>query len=297
MGFIAVTISLFSGFYSLGAVSFLYIKYRTRILRLLLLFLVSLLLISLGSWFRVFEPRLFPEVTRIVSNMLSLVGLALNIIIVPLLISALVSYSLEGQKRIVLLLWDILVVISCVAFPFVSNPEPIFTILNVQLVLTILSAIVFLALNIPQITRLALKRALQFFLLISSGFLVLLIADILVTRFEIHALDSLDGLSLPAYLVALNIGSFFFAGRFLNSDPLLEGGHLTDACKAEFSLTSREVELIERLMAGCTNQELAEAMCISRKTVENHLYNIFQKLQVRNRLQLVSVLKAWNKDT
>lgn len=303
--FPAITVSLFSGFFSLGAVTFLYIRFRTKILRLLLLFLSSLVLISLGSWLRelvqIRDPLPpgsgSPAEIRIWASILSLPGLALNVATVPFLVSALAAIPLEGGGKTLVLLWDFLVAAACLVYPFISDPAPILVVLDIQLVVTIAGSLIVLAVNLRHIGRLALRRALTLFLGISAAFLVLLILDILITRLGIRALSVVDGLSLPSYLLALNIGSFFLAGRFLNSEPLVDGGRLTEACKAEFGLTAREAELIERLLDGSTNQDLADALCISRKTVENHLYNIFQKMGVRNRLQLVSVLKAWNKES
>lgn len=300
-----ITVSLFSGFFSMGAVTFLYIRFRTKVLRLLLLFLISLVLISLGSWLRELA-RLTASVPpgaedplgiRIWAAMFSLPGLALNVATVPFLVSALASIPLEGGRKTFLLLWGLLVAAACLAYPFVPNPGPILVILDIQLLLTIAVSLAALTANLRNIGRLALRRALTAFLGLSAVFLVFLALDILITRLHIQALSVLDGLSLPSYLLALNIGSFFFAGRFLNSEPLVDGGRLTESCKAEFGLTAREAELIERLLDGSTNQDLADALCISRKTVENHLYNIFQKMGVRNRLQLVSILQAWKKET
>lgn len=306
--FLATTLSLFSGFFSLGAAAFLYLRYRTVILRLLVLFLSSLVLIGLGSWLRGLgglacaaagsgAPTEARAALDVGASILSLPGLALNVAVVPFLVCALVSVPVPKAWKGALAAWDVLVAAACLAYPIVPNPDPVFTILNIQLVATIGSSLAVLAANLRNVGKPALRRALAAFLWISGGFLVFLILDILITRLGIRALAFLDGLSLPVYLVALNGGSFLFAGRFLNSEPLVEGGRLTEACKAEYGLTAREAELVERLLDGSTNQDLAEALYISRKTVENHLYNIFQKMGVRNRLQLVAVLGAWNKET
>ncbi len=302
--FLATTLSLFSGFFSLGAVVFLYLRYRTFILRLLLLFLSSLVLIGLGSWLRGFGGLAvltagsgLRDSLEAGAAILSLPGLTLNVAVVPFMVCALASVPVPGGWKGILAAWDILVSGVCLAYPFVPDPALLFTIINIQLVITIGASLAVLAVALRNVGKPALRRALAAFLTISGGFLVYLVLDILITRLGIRALAFLDGLSLPVYLMALNAGSFLFAGRFLNSEPLVEGGRLTEACKAEFGLTAREAELVERLLDGSTNQDLADALYISRKTVENHLYNIFQKMGVRNRLQLVAVLGAWNKET
>lgn len=51
------------------------------------------------------------------------------------------------------------------------------------------------------------------------------------------------------------------------------------------ALTPRECEIMELVKNGYTNQDIADALDISRFTVKNHLQRIFNKLQVSNRSQ------------
>jgi two-component system nitrate/nitrite response regulator NarL len=51
------------------------------------------------------------------------------------------------------------------------------------------------------------------------------------------------------------------------------------------SLTEREIEILERVVAGDSNREIAEALCITRNTVKNHIQNILEKLHAQNRVQ------------
>jgi len=51
------------------------------------------------------------------------------------------------------------------------------------------------------------------------------------------------------------------------------------------SLTRREAEVLSMVAIGCTNEEIADKLCISSSTVKTHLYNIFRKIDVPNRLQ------------
>ncbi|MDD2586998.1 MAG: response regulator transcription factor [Syntrophomonadaceae bacterium] len=50
-------------------------------------------------------------------------------------------------------------------------------------------------------------------------------------------------------------------------------------------LTKREKDVLEFLVKGNTNKEMAELMFISEKTVKNHLTSIFKKLGVKDRTQ------------
>lgn len=51
-------------------------------------------------------------------------------------------------------------------------------------------------------------------------------------------------------------------------------------------LTTREAEIAGLVCSGLTNAEVADAVTISKRTVDNHLQNIYRKLGVRNRRAL-----------
>lgn len=50
-------------------------------------------------------------------------------------------------------------------------------------------------------------------------------------------------------------------------------------------LSLREKEVLRMVAKGYTNKEIGVALCISENTVRNHLRNIFEKLQLENRVQ------------
>jgi LuxR family maltose regulon positive regulatory protein len=54
------------------------------------------------------------------------------------------------------------------------------------------------------------------------------------------------------------------------------------------ALTPRELDVLALLARGLTNKEIAQQLVISHGTVRQHVYNLFQKLQVNNRLQAVT---------
>jgi len=71
---------------------------------------------------------------------------------------------------------------------------------------------------------------------------------------------------------------------------LLVRDFLSDEPKQENELellTEREVELLSHLADGATNNEIADTLHISPKTVSRHRENIMKKLNLRNRTELV----------
>jgi len=57
----------------------------------------------------------------------------------------------------------------------------------------------------------------------------------------------------------------------------------------DFNLTKREVEILEQLAKGHTYNLIAEHLFISAGTVRKHIENIYRKLQVKNKIEAISV--------
>lgn len=59
----------------------------------------------------------------------------------------------------------------------------------------------------------------------------------------------------------------------------------------KYHLTERETEILRQLGEGLTNQEIGGRLCISEVTVKKHMSHIFEKMQVKNRNQLLLKLQ------
>lgn len=55
-------------------------------------------------------------------------------------------------------------------------------------------------------------------------------------------------------------------------------------------LTAKESQVVELVVEGFKNREIASRLFLSEQTIKSHLGRIFRKLQVRNRSQLVSMI-------
>ena len=56
----------------------------------------------------------------------------------------------------------------------------------------------------------------------------------------------------------------------------------------EQAISERETEIVELVARGLTNQEIAQALTISKRTVDNHVSNIFTKTGAKNRVALLN---------
>jgi ATP/maltotriose-dependent transcriptional regulator MalT len=50
-------------------------------------------------------------------------------------------------------------------------------------------------------------------------------------------------------------------------------------------LTRREIEILSLIVEGHSSKKVAELLFVSKRTVDFHLDNIYEKLQVSNRMQ------------
>lgn len=53
-------------------------------------------------------------------------------------------------------------------------------------------------------------------------------------------------------------------------------------------LSDRELEIIELVATGLTNSEIASQLMISKRTVDNHVSNVFAKTGAKNRIALIN---------
>jgi len=66
-------------------------------------------------------------------------------------------------------------------------------------------------------------------------------------------------------------------------------------CPHPIALSERELQIIERVAAGLTNQDVARELAISKRTVDNHISNILTKTGTENRVSLVRWALEWGK--
>lgn len=61
----------------------------------------------------------------------------------------------------------------------------------------------------------------------------------------------------------------------------------TPSVASDASLTEREGEVLVLLLRRFSNEEIAEELTLARQTVKNHVSNVFRKVGVNNRRELL----------
>ncbi|MBV9388935.1 MAG: response regulator transcription factor [Chroococcidiopsidaceae cyanobacterium CP_BM_ER_R8_30] len=65
--------------------------------------------------------------------------------------------------------------------------------------------------------------------------------------------------------------------------------------RSHANLSERELQIIDLVATGLTNQEIAQTLEISKRTVDNHISNILTKTETENRVALVRWALRWGK--
>ncbi|MEB3342821.1 response regulator transcription factor [Okeania sp.] len=70
-----------------------------------------------------------------------------------------------------------------------------------------------------------------------------------------------------------------------------------NSCESQthISLSERELQVLELVADGLTNEKIAEKLEISKRTVDNHVSNILGKTSTHNRVELVRWGLQWGK--
>ena len=77
------------------------------------------------------------------------------------------------------------------------------------------------------------------------------------------------------------------AARSASRDSAMNQSLLDD-----YGVTPRERQIIELVTAGLANREVDDRLHISPVTVKDHIYSIYKKAGVKNRVQLANLFRT-----
>ncbi|HEX7713095.1 MAG TPA: response regulator transcription factor [Bacillota bacterium] len=107
--------------------------------------------------------------------------------------------------------------------------------------------------------------------------------------------------SFPENLFVSASGNFFLnilllkylVDKFFTDFGVFENKSSSRTATEILPLTEREKEVLELLRQGLTNKRIGALLCISEPTVKSHIQNIYKKIGVNNRVQLINSLKNY----
>lgn len=84
----------------------------------------------------------------------------------------------------------------------------------------------------------------------------------------------------------------FYALRYLLVQELFSTFELPEEVALKYGISPREREIISMMVQGHPNRTIGEKLFISSTTVKNHIYHIYQKTGVTNKVQLINLMNS-----
>jgi DNA-binding CsgD family transcriptional regulator len=193
-----------------------------------------------------------------------------------------------GKYRIIFFSADILyaAVSLAIIFLYVSRGDLLLikafensNMLAQEMLNTFVVTIVFFRLNN------IVNRFLRYSLLLINIIIAIYIPVYLFEYFRYGTFFS-PVIFILAFNVLFIIPTLFNAGRM----NLTEEKGIPDHFISSHNITDREKEIIIFLLNGLSYSEISDRLFISDKTVETHVYNIYRKTGVKNRIQLFRLI-------
>ena len=101
--------------------------------------------------------------------------------------------------------------------------------------------------------------------------------------------------SFEIYLALVAVGFLAlgaWTARRLTPAPAPSEFAINEAAIRSLGLTPRECQILEKLASGQSNKELARLLQISPNTVKTHVARLYEKLEVRNRVEAIEKARA-----
>jgi DNA-binding CsgD family transcriptional regulator len=292
--FLFYLISLSTGVLSIGISTGIYLHYRREPLLYYILFLVSLTLIivslSITRYLAILRIAYF---TRIFSpvEILGFAGLLMVMVVLPRFLHSLMARPYSNLRRILFPGLALIQAVIILLFGFYELGERLIIYLSSPFIFVFLYCLIFMGTYIGKIGNRILKNGIIVFFILSLLYFPLNLIEMIRDKYSFfNASYAFELFTLPLYFLALNLFSIIFSLLFFNQPAFVERGRITDHFQRAYNISNRESEIIECLVSGLKNEEIADKLFISTKTVNNHIYNIFQKTGVKNRVQLVNLL-------
>lgn len=117
------------------------------------------------------------------------------------------------------------------------------------------------------------------------------IVIIIMQSFEAFFWSGMMRFELYVSLAAITflVFGFYLGSQRISKKSRKKGTKVIAKKTNDFSLSSREEDVLELMIQGLSNQEIADSLHVSLPTVKTHISNLYQKIGVNRRVQAVQL--------
>jgi len=88
-----------------------------------------------------------------------------------------------------------------------------------------------------------------------------------------------------------DIQKYILRIRDLSNVEKIEPKITSDEFAMKYDLTEREKEVLQLISAGMSNADIGKKIFVSTNTIKYHIKNIYLKLDVKNRVEVLNKIK------
>lgn len=131
--------------------------------------------------------------------------------------------------------------------------------------------------------------------LFSRFFIPVVIYLVLRLLFPVDMPEAIAALMAFIVLTYLNLVPliwvyYFFLPYAESLSNIIERISMLDTIFNKYRISKREQEILKLIVDGKSNEEIVEILFISYHTVKNHIYNIYRKLGINTRYELIHMV-------
>ena len=304
--FLVHIISFFSGIINLIIARFICLKEQIEWIKTYIFFMGALTALVLAQTITSYNLVNIVDfaILTIVLNMISYSATAVMIYEMPKLIYQLIQKEwLKGKLFGTLSVLQIIYLLMYYMTPY--KPQINF-IASGSLFSVLLYSVILVVKHYKDKTHLALQKEFKYFMFATIICIPYMYLDtkteqiVFLNKYFPYGL-----LSLPIYYLLCNLISIHFEMRYIKSNTLHleetiekdenpnkdESSNEWEVFYEKYHITNREQEIMRLLIKGESYTEIAQHLVISGTTVKTHVHHIYQKTGVKNKIQLIQLVK------
>lgn len=285
LSYLFILFSYSLSLFTIGMAFIIYKQSKKRVIIFFIIFLLGLSLDVLSIGLLSFKDPIIEFIHKIIN----LGAATLLTFSIPFLGLTLLSQEItRGYKRLILIVVILQLVLN---ITFLLTGENIIEkrFIKVPMFISIIYTLILTIVYYGTIGDKYLKKVISLILIITVIQMPMMllnefILDMNQNRWIIFFIS-------PLLNLLMNLIIIYFTYTFFNQPNYISDGVFTEFFIKKFNLTKREIEVLDFTIKGLTRDKIGEVLFISGNTVNNHIYNIYKKLSVKNRVQLLNLIK------
>ncbi len=289
--YFAITFSI--GIVSLGILVTIYVKTRETLLQYYLYFYAAFsLLVVLNaflSYIRTNVPTINPDALFSLNYFESLIAKYLLMFAIPVFAHCLFSVPHPKLKNVIFAVLSIMTYLVRHVLEFVMHDDKLTRLGNYIEDIVVISVIIYtFIIGIYYYKKLQeniRKNLARKFLILHGSFLPGIFNDTFLSEFSPLRFYPI------LYCCFSIIFTYHFIKKLFNQSQVSTATMPEEEVLKKYHISSREQEVIALILQGYSNNKIAETLFISLNTVKKHIRNIYPKLGVNSRYELITFFK------